>query len=143
MLSHQFRAGDLPPAPSCAVVALAPPRPTQNRTTATFLLLCGQRRVIDDEFIKLPFSQLTGNIFHFRMLALTLLEGQQLFAQVDAVLPSDVWYLNIVSNSVEPMTWRTHRCDSRHRPWLRISVIQKKQWTYAHSDSEAEQDTIE
>ena len=73
----------------------------------------GQGRVVHNQLIDFPVGQFPGHVSHFRMLSLTLLKRHELIAKIDAVLASDVRYLNVVSNSIEPMTRLAHRSDSR------------------------------
>jgi hypothetical protein len=64
------------------------------------------------------------------MLALSLLEGHQLIAKVDAVLTGDVRYFDVVADAVEPVTGFAYACDSWRRSSLCVGFVEAKHFAY-------------
>jgi len=67
-----------------------------------------QRRIVDYKLIDFSISQVPPDEVHLWVFSSATFERQKLLTKVDAVLPCDVGYFNVVPNTVQAVAWSAH-----------------------------------
>ena len=68
-----------------------------------------QRRIVDYKLIDFSISQVPPDEVHLWVFSSATFERQKLLTKVDAVLPCDVGYFNVVPNTVQAVAWSAQR----------------------------------
>jgi hypothetical protein len=91
-----------------------------------------QRRIVDYKLIDFSISQVPPDEVHLWVFSSATFERQKLLTKVDAVLPCDVGYFNVVPNTVQAVAWSAHGSNG----WRRFGFCFDADWTQHRGNTE-------